>query len=157
MSISVFVPGLPIAQGRPRFKAVRMGQFTKVSVYDPKRSEEWKQHVRDWLRSHMTNFYLTYPLSKGIAVSMTLRFTLPRPQRLPKKVRHHVKKPDLDNLVKAVKDALGGTRAKRKKGVIVKPARPGLVYANDSQVVELHARKVYGRKIGVQITVKEMP
>lgn len=151
--ISVFVPGLPIAQGRPRFKAVRMGQFTKVSVYDPKRSEEWKEHVRKWVwrvRPFM-------PAQHGIAVCMTLRFVLPRPQRLPKKVRHHVKKPDLDNLVKAVKDALGGTRAKRKKGVIIKPARPGLVYANDSQVVELHARKVYGSKIGVQITVKEIP
>lgn len=60
------------------------------------------------------------------AVRLTVAFYLPRPKSLPKKVRACIKKPDLDKLVRAVKDAL-----------------TSVVWQDDSQVVELLATKHY--------------
>lgn len=59
-------------------------------------------------------------------VVLTVTFHLPRPQSLPKRICHHTKKPDLDKLVRNTKDAL-----------------KGILYGDDAQVVDLHARKVY--------------
>jgi Holliday junction resolvase RusA-like endonuclease len=59
-------------------------------------------------------------------VVLTVTFHLPRPQSLPKRQVHHTKKPDLDKLVRNTKDAL-----------------KGVLYGDDAQVVDLHARKTY--------------
>lgn len=59
-------------------------------------------------------------------VVLSVVFQLPRPQSLPKRVLHHTKKPDLDKLVRSTKDAL-----------------KGVLYADDAQVVQLHAQKSY--------------
>jgi Holliday junction resolvase RusA-like endonuclease len=135
MMVNLFIPGLPVAQGRPRFTAFHVGPHARVKVYDPKRSAEWKAHVQAQVRLAK----LIPDVVNGDAMSLDLRFVLPRPKNLPKRVVHHLKKPDLDNLVKAVKDAL-----------------TGLLYARDSQVVTLTATKKYGAKTGVRIRVKEM-
>lgn len=60
------------------------------------------------------------------AVAIDLTFELPRPQSLPKKTHAHLKKPDLDKLIRAVKDAL-----------------TAVLWRDDSQVVEIRARKRY--------------
>ncbi len=59
-------------------------------------------------------------------VRLTVAFYLPRPKSLAKKVQHHTKKPDLDKLIRSVKDGL--TR---------------VVWADDSQVVDVQAVKRY--------------
>lgn len=156
--VNIFVPGVPVAQGRPRFRTYQRGLYTAVQVYDPQESAGWKAYIRNcvrlrWIRQHDN---MPHPPFYG-PIALDLRFVLPRPQRLLKRVRHHIRKPDLDNLVKAVKDALGGQRARRRtKKRAAQPAVPGLLYANDSQVVTLTARKVYGTKVGVHIRVKEV-
>jgi crossover junction endodeoxyribonuclease RusA len=74
-------------------------------------------------------------------VVLTVTFRLPRPQSLPKRQLHHVKKPDVDKLVRATNDAL-----------------TGVLYVDDSQVVDLHARKTYvaiGATPSAHITVEE--
>lgn len=53
-------------------------------------------------------------------------FFLPRPKSLPRKVSYHLKKPDLDKLLRATKDAL-----------------TGVLYRDDSQVVSLSGFKAY--------------
>jgi Holliday junction resolvase RusA-like endonuclease len=58
---------------------------------------------------------------------------------LPKRLVQHIKKPDLDNFVKAVKDAL-----------------KGLVYRDDSQIVRLAASKDYGDPLRVEIRIEEL-
>ena len=70
------------------------------------------------------------PFGSGPVV-LTARFHLPRPKALQTKAKAlrdfpHTKKPDLDKLTRAVKDAL-----------------TGVVWTDDSQVVELHATKHY--------------
>lgn len=59
-------------------------------------------------------------------VRLRVAFYLPRPQSLPKRVVHHTKKPDLDKLVRSVKDGL--TR---------------VAWHDDAQVVDVKAIKRY--------------
>src|SRR5215467_12463498 len=61
-------------------------------------------------------------------VIVTLRCALPRPKSLPRRVTHHTKKPDVDKLIRAVNDAL-----------------TGILYRDDSQIVQLMASKCYAR------------
>jgi len=59
-------------------------------------------------------------------VSLSVSFYLPRPKSLRAKTKPHVTKPDLDKLVRSVKDGL-----------------TQIVWHDDSQVVEVRAWKAY--------------
>ncbi|KJU83118.1 Endodeoxyribonuclease, RusA-like protein, partial [Candidatus Magnetobacterium bavaricum] len=77
----------------------------------------------------------------SVALQMQLTFYLPRPKSLPRKVTEHTKRPDLDNLGKAIMDALNK-----------------VAYYDDSQIVDLHKKKVYTQgdiKPGVRIQIRE--
>ena len=123
------IPGQPVAQARPRF-AMR-GGFSRV--YDDPKSREYKQFVALSVRSQGA------VLTEGpVRVSMT--FYMKRPKSLPKKVNLHVKKPDIDNLTKAILDGCNGE-----------------LWNDDSQVCSLLASKVYTvDEPGVEMTVEEL-
>ena len=126
--IEFTVYGSPVAQGRPRF--ARIGNH--VRAYDPTKSKDWKSEVR-WQAIERGAKIQDGPLD------MILYFFLPRPKSLPKKVQHHTKKPDLDNLCKSVKDGL-----------------KGICYHDDSQIICLIARKGYvenGEQPGVVVQI----
>ena len=73
------------------------------------------------------------------AVRVTLHFDLPRPRSLPRRVVDHVKRPDLDKMARGCLDAL-----------------TGVLFRDDSQVVELRATKGYGVEVGVTVMVEEV-
>ena len=76
----------------------------------------------------------------AVVMFMELHFYLLRPKSLPKKIEHHVKKPDLDNLMKAIKDAL-----------------KGVCYRDDSQIISVTATKKYtSLNPGVAIEIMEV-
>lgn len=128
--IKFVVCGYPVAQGRPRF--YRRGMH--IGVYDPVKSKSWKESVR-W---QGIEFMKGKNMLNG-ALVVSLRFMLPRPKSLPKKVVYHVKKPDVDNLKKAVCDAL-----------------KGICYKDDSQIIMAIVRKEYSSdKPGVEIHISE--
>lgn len=109
------IHGNPVAQGRPRF--FRRGNY--VGAYDPGKSKTWKDSIR------------LQAIQQGAkiienAASMDMVFYLARPKSLSKKIVHHVKRPDLDNLVKAVKDGLSG-----------------VCFKDDSQINAITAQKMY--------------
>lgn len=123
------VYGLPLAQGRPR--AARFG--SGVRVYDPATSRDWKRTIQ----AQVLTIKPTAPFDCPLA--MELSFIFPRPKSLPKRVLHHTKRPDIDNLFKAVSDALNG-----------------ILYRDDSLIVQLVTRKVYGEEPGVAIHLYEL-
>lgn len=129
--LSFFVSGTPLAQGRPRFR--RAGNF--VQTYDPATSKSWKESVRWQCIEYMQKE------GKGMidgAIEASLAFLLPRPKSLPKKVKHHIKKPDMDNLEKSIFDAL-----------------EGIAYRNDSQIYKKSTMKMYETTIpGVSIILR---
>jgi len=108
--------GIPRPQGRPRF--FRRGNF--VGTYDPKESRQYKDNVSAQLAAQS-------PVILDGPLYMRVDFFLPRPKTLPKKVVHHVKKPDVDNLLKGVMDSC-----------------KGILWHDDTQVVYLVATKYYG-------------
>ncbi len=115
------IAGDPVAQGRPRFS--RAGGF--VRTYDPAKSRDAKQHVRYGAKIAMDG---ADPLDGPLKMYAEFGITLPKSQerkRTPVPKRWRTKKPDLDNLVKLIKDACSG-----------------IVYLDDNNIVEVHARKM---------------
>lgn len=99
------VRGEPKAQPRPRAFARKMGDKYVARVFEAGTAEAWKSAVVAAGEAHRPSSPLECPLK----VSITFR--LKRPKRLMRKRDEDgeilsVSKPDLDNLAKAVWDAL---------------------------------------------------
>lgn len=128
-TISFFIAGQAVPKGRPRF--FNRGKF--FGTYTPGKTRMWEQFVQFQAVKHKPKDLPECP------IEMQLIFTLPRPKSLPKKVTHHTKKPDADNLAKCIKDAL-----------------EGIFFKNDSQVFSLCVNKRYAARneeMGVGITL----
>lgn len=104
--LRITVEGIP--KGQPRARACIRGRH--AGVYDPGTADDWKACVRGAAREAMGSRADILD-----AVSMHVVFRMPRPKaHLDKagdvkekfRLAPHVQKPDLDNLVKAVQDAL---------------------------------------------------
>ena len=106
----------------------------QIRVYDPAKSREWKQHVRAQAALHMAEGRTMF--GDG-PLEMTLSFELLRPKSAPKRVTMPAKRPDLDNLGKAIKDAL-----------------KGVCYRDDSQIVNLTMDKHFGERPGVAVAIR---
>ena len=120
--ISFIIYGNPVAQGRPRafIPKGQVGKWKHPIVTDPPNAREWKRFVKDQAVD-----YKPEALHEG-SVQLALEFFLLRPKSLPKKVANHIKRPDIENLAKAILDAL-----------------KGIFYRDDSQVNNLFVTKNY--------------
>jgi len=125
--------GCPVPQGRPR--AFYNKAAGRITMYDPAASRSWKTDIKLQVLKDRPRDLVP---ALG-ALILTLTFFLPRPRSLPKRVRHPIRKPDADNLAKAVKDALRG-----------------IIYKDDAQVITLHVAKVYHEAPGVEIVLEEV-
>jgi|CXWL01.1.fsa_nt_gi Holliday junction resolvase RusA-like endonuclease len=134
VSIAFIVLG--VAQPKGSTKAfMRPGMRFPVVTNDNPKTKPWAEIVRLVAQQHAPQ---GGPWSGP--VDLTTTFYLPRPKSLPKRVLHHTKKPDLDKLVRAVKDAL-----------------KGVLYLDDSQVVDVKAMKRYATSIhppGVMVEIE---
>jgi len=137
MNLSFFVAGIPKAQ--PRVKAFVRGGH--AGIYTPDSAETWKQEVR---RQAVAN--APESIIAGV-VRIELDFFLPRPKAhldrhgvpKPKSPVWHCKKPDLDNLIKAVTDAITDTQK---------------VWLDDSQICEITATKTYAlNAVGCSVSI----
>ena len=141
-SLTIFVPGLPVAQPRPRAVSFR----GHARMYSPGTSNEWKACVIHALRGNAGLF------PAGVPLRCDLTFYLPRPKGHFGSGRniHALKssapkrptgKPDRDNLDKAVCDAITAAG----------------VWRDDSQVTDGRIRKRYclNGQSGCEITITE--
>lgn len=99
---------------------MRPGMKFPIVTSDNKSVKGWEQSVRAAIQQHAPGVFFHGP------VTVRITFELPRPKSMPKRVEHHVKKPDIDKLARGSLDAM-----------------KGVLWNDDSQVVELVARKVY--------------
>ena len=121
MSIDVFVIGKPIAQPRPR--ATIRGKH--AGVYNPKTADAWKALVKE-------KFYKYKGYAPEGPLTLAVTYYIPRPKALCRKkdptgIIPHTKKPDIDNLTKAVMDAISDIG----------------VWGDDRQVSSLQVEKFY--------------
>ena len=121
--ITVIIPGEPTAQGRPKFST--HGGFPRA--YDPKKSKEAKQSVRFFVAKAMEDQGLDI-LTGAIMLRAQFGIKLPKSQerkRTPRPRIWRVKKPDLDNLIKLIKDGCSG-----------------VAFLDDNQIVKVSAEKI---------------
>ena len=138
MRITLTIPGNPIAKARPRF--ARVGKFVKT--YNCQETEEgkFKWELLRGVLSYRTGEGPLVP--KGVPVSLRAIFYMPIPTEMSKKKLtalffRHVKKPDTDNLLKFLKDCGNG-----------------ILWADDSQVCEVRAGKLYDEKPRTYIEIQ---
>ena len=102
-SISFTVVGGP--KGQPRPRAFVHAATGKARVYDAGTAEGWKSAIALAARPYLPSEPFDCP------IGLSIEFNMPRPKRLMRKrdpdgPLRHTAKPDLDNLTKAVMDAL---------------------------------------------------
>lgn len=124
--INVYVKGTPVPQG-----AVRYGKHGRGYHANGGRLKPWRSAVAE----EAACSYNGDPISGPVGIELT--FVMPRGKTV--KREHPSVRPDLSHLIRAVEDAL-----------------TGVVYKDDSQIVEITAFMVYEDEYeepGVSISV----
>ena len=125
------VPGIPVAKGRARVTTI--GGHARA--YTPAKTVAYESTVALMARQAMG---ASSPMGGPLAVSIVA--TWPIPASWSKKRRDSevfkASRPDLDNIAKAIGDGCNG-----------------IVWGDDSQIVRMHAAKVYGPVPGVVVEV----
>jgi Holliday junction resolvase RusA-like endonuclease len=134
--VTFTVDGDPVPKGRPRF--ARRGQF--VQTYTDAKTIDYETQVAMRARHAIGS---TKPLEGALSVFLYLRYTVPASYSKKRKEAclrgvEYPKRIDIDNVYKSVTDAMNG-----------------IVYLDDSQIVEAHIKKVYAEESGANIMVQE--
>lgn len=136
-AFAFMVEGTPIGKARPRF--VRRGNF--VSTYTPKTTKEYEENIAKGFTS-MGGTIFDYPF---LRVKISAYFPIPKSTRKADRQQMkeggfwYNKKPDCDNIAKAVLDALNN-----------------VAWADDKQVVSLDVKKFYSEKPCTIIQIREV-
>lgn len=141
MKLSFSVPGQPVAKGRAR-SFVRNGH---VAHYTPEKTVKYEAEVSRCATVAKSSLGGAVALMAGpLMLDVAAYFRIPAswPKAKQAKARageiRPTSKPDLDNVVKAIKDGLNG-----------------VVWVDDSQVVFLCAQKHYSDVPHVNVTIIE--
>lgn len=120
MSITLTIPGKPFAKQRPRFSRKTGTAFT------PKETVSFEDAVRALGALHFKQ-----PIEGPVRIEVIASFAPPASWSQAKRKahlgRHHTQRPDADNIVKAITDALNR-----------------IAFADDAQIAEVIARKFWG-------------
>lgn len=135
--IKIIIPIEPKAQKRLRFS----NRFGHVVAYEARDMREWKKSIVAYLKKHYRGDFLDVPLGVTLAFYMRApKATAQEPTKRAGEKRkrvynfykaerlRHFKKPDIDNLVKAVLDCV---------------TQSGVIWKDDSIISELLAVKYY--------------
>lgn len=119
--VRIILDGKPVAKSRPRFTK-------KGFAYTPRGTADYERLLQAQAKEEMGQ---REPFDGPVRVRIEYWFPVPKSYSNKKKEAligtPHTKKPDLDNLVKTI-DALNG-----------------VVFLDDSQVVDIRAQKMYGQ------------
>jgi Holliday junction resolvase RusA-like endonuclease len=135
--IKFSVYGEPVAQGRPR--ASTQGGF--VRMYDPAKSRDYKDYVRLAAAEYAPPSLLAGPLAVMVIAyrSIPKSFSKKKAAAAEAGEIYPTSKPDADNYLKGVKDAL-----------------KGVMWVDDSQVVDAYARKRYSFRPRIEVTIRQL-
>lgn len=141
MIIKFTIPGEPVGKGRPKFSTFN----GHAQAFTPKKTVNYENLVKLSFRQAYPDIK---PIEKDASLLVTITAFFKIPASVSKKKRQEMldfqisptKKPDCDNIAKAVLDALNG-----------------IAYYDDSQVVTLTVDKLYSDTPRVEVEIsKEM-
>ena len=130
------VDGQPHAKGRPRF--TRKGGF--VRAYTDEKTLAYESIIRQAAQKSMGG---SKPLKTALDAFIYISFAVPLSYSKKRKeaclngLERHTKKPDIDNVVKAVLDGCDK-----------------VIFENDSQIINLYVTKKYGEPY-VEVLIRE--
>jgi Holliday junction resolvase RusA-like endonuclease len=131
--IKLVIPGEPVAKGRPR--------VTKWGTYTPEKTKNYETLVKEL-------FFIEHGqtlLEGQLKIDIKAYFSIPKSASKKKKQLmlegelRPTKKPDADNILKIIGDALND-----------------LAYKDDKQIVSANIEKFYSDEPRVQIEIKEV-
>lgn len=135
MTYEFEVPGKIVGKGRPR-----LNTYTGT-VYTPTRTKDYESLMQQY-------FLLKYPKYKPfegrVKVEISASFEVPKAAKKADKELmlnnqlNPTKKPDIDNIVKIVLDAMNG-----------------IAFKDDIQITKLDVEKVYSTKESIQVKISE--
>ncbi len=131
--------GEPVGKGRPRVTA-RGGKF--AHAYTPRKTKDFEDAVRFEFMASTSEKMPVYGKDTPLRADMVFAFTVPK--SYTKKRRRaclsgeemHCKKPDADNVAKAVLDSL-----------------TGFAFEDDASVVYLNLEKIYSEEPYVEVKI----
>jgi Holliday junction resolvase RusA-like endonuclease len=137
ISIMFTIYGHPVAKGRPRFST--RGKFPVA--YTPEKTKTYESEVGMMAKAAMgaskvldgaleAFIYVTFPVPPS--------YSKKRTEACLNDTEKHTKRPDLDNVIKAVIDGMDK-----------------IVFNNDSQITSIHSTKVYGEVAKVEVMVRQ--
>lgn len=139
MKLDYTVVGTPKAQARPRFFRSKTGY---MGTYSPK--TDWFNIVYNQTLQQKETILKGQQLTGALRIE--LFFCMPIPKSVSQKKRYEMyskymaKKPDIDNLIKAVLDAINYTN----------------LWEDDSHIAHIEAKKVYVTEPGCRIVITEI-
>ncbi len=132
--LQITVPGEPVSKARPR--------VTRNGTYTPSKSKAWERACAKWAGvALLKGTPLSGPLGMRVTAFFAIPSSWPQWKRDAAENDHlrHTARPDGDNILKACKDALNG-----------------VVWIDDSYVVNAAVSKNYSTEPRVEITVYEI-
>jgi len=135
--VSFKVDGNPVGKQRARY--AKRGSY--VTAYTPEKTRTYETLIKESAKQAMGS---SEPLETPVTLYLYIRVPIPK-SHSKKKVEaclngldQPIKKPDASNILKSVEDGMNG-----------------IVYKDDSQIINLHVTKVYSTLAGVDVCVKE--
>lgn len=119
MQLSFFVAGNPVPKGS--FRAFNNGGRPVITNNNPK-TKDWEMRIAHEAQANIGD----WPPNFDGPVSIAIAFVFPRPKSLKKSEFFHIKRPDLDKLIRASLDGI--------TGILIK---------DDSQVWHIESDKSY--------------
>jgi len=138
-AIMIIVDGAPRGKARPRFR--RVGQY--VQTYTDEATRRYEDAIRAAIPQGAASFSEDVPLRLSIISYHPIPKSWSKTKRAAAET-HDIRpigKPDSDNILKIVADALQGE---------------GGIIPDDRQIVEMSIRKEYDKVPRIEITVQEV-
>jgi len=135
--ISFTVYGEPVAQGRPKFSTFG----GHVRAYDPKKSKDFKEYIKLAAADYRPDKLFEGQLKLEVKVykSILKSFSKKKALEAEQGILRPTTKPDVDNYVKGIKDAL-----------------KSIIWKDDSQVVEMTVSKWYSEVPRIEVTINQL-
>ncbi|WP_105965033.1 RusA family crossover junction endodeoxyribonuclease [Apilactobacillus micheneri] len=132
--INLTLPIAPVAAGRPRFN--RNGH-----AYDPKKSKVFKRQVESMLKFMYREKPISgKPIEVYVAFYREIQSSISKKEHARRANHEHmpIHKPDTDNYIKSILDAMNG-----------------ILWTDDNLIVHIDAYKYYDDNPRIEINVKE--
>ena len=141
MMIKFTYHGEAVGKGRPRYS--RRGEY--VHTYTPQKTKNFEDAIRFEFMASNCEAMPVY--DREVSLKATVLVGVPIPKSYSKKRQALCrdrfiapsKKPDIDNILKSVFDALNG-----------------YAFADDVQIVQVYAEKVYAEEPFVEVEIDEL-